>query len=307
MTDGVSDFLQASVRTATPLALAAYGELVAERAGIINLGLEGAIIAGAFGALVGAGAGGIGVGFATAMIAGCAAAAVVALVVLWLRADAIIAGTAVTMLALGLTGTLYRALYGAQGAALSVPTLTPHALPLLSRLPLLGTALFTQPSISYALYAIAAALWWWMTHTHAGLALRATGERPRAAFAAGISPVRIQTWALLFGGAMGGLAGGTLVLAQVGTFSEGMSAGRGFIAIAIVVLGRWSPIGVATAALLFGAASQLQYVFQSLGWPVPYQLFLALPYLLTLVALAGTQRRASSPGWLGRPLDDDAR
>lgn len=307
MADALGDFLQASVRTATPLALAAYGELVAERAGIINLGLEGAIIAGAFGALVGAGAGGIGAGFATAILAGCVAAAVMAVVVLWLRADAIIAGTAVTMLAMGLTGTLYRALYGAQGAALSVPTLSPHALPLLSELPLLGRALFVQPTVTYVLYGLAAALYWWMTRTHAGLALRAVGERPDAAFAAGISPSRVQALALLFCGAMGGLSGGVLVLAQVGTFAEGMSAGRGFIAIAIVVLGRWTPLGVAAAALLFGATSQLQYVFQSLGWPVPYQLFLALPYVLTLLALAGTQRRAVAPAWLGRALDEEAR
>ena len=307
MADAFGDFLQASVRTATPLALAAYGELVVERAGIINLGLEGAIIAGAFGALVGAGAGGVGAGFAVAMLAGCAATAVVALVVLWLRADAIIAGTAVTMLALGLTGTLYRSLYGAQGAALSVPTLSPHAVPLLADVPWLGRAFFVQPVITYVLYGLAAALWWWMTRTHAGLALRATGERPVAAAAAGISPVRVQAWALLFGGAMGGLAGGVLVLAQVGTFAEGMSSGRGFIAIAIVVLGRWSPLGVAAAALLFGVASQLQYVFQSLGWSVPYQLFLALPYVLTLLALAGTQRRAEAPAALGKPLDDDTR
>lgn len=307
MTEAFGDFLQASVRTATPLALAAYGELVVERAGIINLGLEGAIIAGAFGALVGAGAGGIGAGFAVAMLAGCATTAVVAAVVLWLRADAIIAGTAVTMLALGLTGTLYRTLYGAQGAALSVPTISPHALPVLSDLPLLGRAIFVQPVITYALYGAAIALWWWMPRTYAGLALRATGERPVAAFAAGISPARVQAGALLFGGAMGGLAGGVLVLAQVGTFAEGMSSGRGFIAIAIVVLGRWSPLGVAAAALLFGAASQLQYVFQSLGWPVPYQLFLALPYVLTLIALAGTQRQAAAPAWLGRALEDEAR
>ena len=302
-----ADFVQASVRTATPLALAAYGELVVERAGVINLGLEGAIIAGAFGALVGAGVGGLGAGFALAMVAGCAASLIVALVVLWLRADAIIAGTAVTMLALGLTGTLYRALYGSVGAALSVPTLPPLPIPGLSSIPLIGRALFEQPSVTYLLYVLAIALWWWLTRTHAGLALRATGERPAAAFAAGISPVRVQAMALLFGGAMGGLAGGVLVLAQVGTFAEGMSAGRGFIAIAIVVLGRWSAPGVAAAALLFGAASQLQYVFQSLGWPVPYQLFLALPYVLTLLVLAGTQRRAVSPAWLGKPLDDDAR
>ncbi|MDQ8153203.1 MAG: ABC transporter permease [Gemmatimonadota bacterium] len=303
MSIDAAEFMQASVRTATPLALAAYGELVVERAGVINLGLEGAMIAGAFGALVGASAGGIGAGFAMAVVAGCAATLLMAWVVLWLRADAVIAGTAVTLLALGLTGTLYRALYGAQGAALSVPTLAPVAVPGLHQLPWIGPAFFEQPLATYALYAMACGLWWWLPRTHAGLALRATGERPDAALAAGISPVTVRAWALLFGGAMGGLAGGVLVLAQVGTFAEGMSAGRGFIAIAIVVLGRWSPVGVALAALLFGSASQLQYVFQSLGWPVPYQLFLALPYVLTLLVLAGTQRRAAAPASLGAPLD----
>lgn len=307
MSIDASEFLQASVRTATPLALAAYGELVVERSGVINLGLEGAMIAGAFGALVGAGAGGVGAGFGVAALAGCAAAVIMALVVLWLRADAVIAGTAVTLLALGLTGTLYRALYGAQGAALSVPTISPVAVPGLSQLPLLGRAVFEQPVMTYVLYVIAGVLGWWLMRTHAGLALRATGERPVAAFAAGISPVRVRALALLFGGAMGGLAGGVLVLAQVGTFAEGMSAGRGFIAIAIVVLGRWSALGVAGAALLFGAASQLQYVFQSLGWPVPYQLFLALPYVLTLLVLAGTQRRAAAPAALGTALTEDMR
>lgn len=302
MSIDAAEFLQASVRTATPLALAAYGELVTERAGVINLGLEGAMIAGAFGALVGAGAGSVGAGFAVAALAGCAASVLMAAAVLWLRADAVIAGTAVTMLALGLTGTLYRALYGETGAALSVPTIGPVAIPVIEQVPLIGRAFFVQPVVTYALYAIGFALWWWMSRTHGGLALRAVGERPVAAAAAGISPVRVRALALLFGGVMGGLAGGVLVLAQVGTFAEGMSAGRGFIAIAIVVLGRWSPIGVAGAALLFGAASQLQYVFQSLGWPVPYQLFLALPYVLTLLVLAGTQRRAAAPGALGGSL-----
>ena len=229
-----------------------------------------------------------------------------AFVVLRLRADAVIAGTAVTLLALGLTGTLYRALYGAHGAALSIPTIAPTSLPVLSGMPVLGRALFVQPVTTYVLYALAVLLWWWMTHTHAGLALRATGERPAAALAAGLSPAWIRTLALIFGGTMGGMAGGVLVLAQVGTFAEGMSAGRGFIAIAIVVLGRWSPTGVAWAALLFGAASQLQYLFQSLGWPVPYQLFLALPYVLTLLVLAVTRRNAAAPASLGMALEDRA-
>jgi general nucleoside transport system permease protein len=303
----VGEFLQASVRTATPLALAAYGELVAERAGVINLGVEGAMIAGAFGALVGAGVAGVGGGFAVAALAGCATAAIMALGVLWLRADAVIAGTAVTLLSLGLTGTLYRTLYGSQGAALSVPTLAPAPIPVLSRIPWIGPGFFTQTVATYALYALGILLWWWMARTHAGLALRATGERPAAAAAAGIAPVRVRAFALLFAGAMGGLAGGVLVLAQVGTFAEGMTSGRGFIAIGIVVLGRWSALGVGGAALLFGAASQLQYLFQSLGGPLPYQLFLALPYVLTLLVLAGTQRRAAAPAALGSPLSEDER
>jgi simple sugar transport system permease protein len=112
----------------------------------------------------------------------------------------------------------------------------------------------------------------------------------------------MRTIAVLVGGALGGLAGGTLVLAQAGTFVENMSAGRGFIALAIVVLGRWQPLGVALGALVFGAASALQFAFQAMGWNVPYQLFLAAPYLLTLGALAGAMGRARAPASLGRPL-----
>jgi simple sugar transport system permease protein len=141
-----------------------------------------------------------------------------------------------------------------------------------------------------------------MARTHAGLAVRAVGERPDAAAAAGIAVTRVRLIAILVGGALGGLAGGTLVLAQAGTFVENMSAGRGFIALAIVVLGRWQPLGVALGALLFGAASALQFAFQAMGWNAPYQIFLAAPYLLTLAALAGAMGRARAPASLGRPL-----
>ena len=140
-----------------------------------------------------------------------------------------------------------------------------------------------------------------MARTHGGLATRATGESPEAAIAAGIRPRVVQTAAVLFAGAMAGIAGATLVLAQAGTFVENMSAGRGFIAIAIVVLGRWRPFTVAGAALLFGAANTLQSLFQTMGWQqVPYQLFLAVPYVLTLVVLAGASGRASAPAALGK-------
>ena len=120
--------------------------------------------------------------------------------------------------------------------------------------------------------------------------------------AAGIPVTRLRVLAVLAGGLLGGLAGGTLVLAQAGTFVENMSAGRGFIALAIVVLGRWRPLGVALGALLFGAASALQYAFQAMGWNAPYQIFLAAPYLLTLAALAGAMGRARAPAALGRAL-----
>jgi simple sugar transport system permease protein len=146
-----------------------------------------------------------------------------------------------------------------------------------------------------------------MYRTSGGLALRAVGESPAAAAAAGVDARRVRVLAPLFGGALGGVAGGTLVLAQVGTFAEGMSAGRGFIAIAVVVLGRWHPIGAAVAALLFGAASALQFLFQAMGWAVPYQLFLALPYVLTLLLLASASRRAAAPAALGRPDAAGAR
>ena len=295
----LEQFLAATVRTATPLALAALGETVAERAGVINIGLEGAMIAGAFAALAGAHVGGVGTGFAAAAAAGALTALVFAFFVVRLGSDQIIAGTAVTLLTLGLTGTLYQTVYGAAGAALSVPTAVPLAVPGLGAIPGVGRALFAQPVATYALYALVPLVWWWLYRTHHGLGLRAVGESPAAAAAAGISVARTRTLALLVGGVLGGVGGGTLVLAQAGTFAEGMTAGRGFIAIAVVALGRWNPAWVAVAALLFGGASALQFVFQAMGWGVPPQLFLALPYLLTLALLALSAGRGSAPRALG--------
>jgi ABC-type uncharacterized transport system permease subunit len=295
----VTAFLESGVRFATPLAYAALGELVVERAGVINIGLEGAIICGAFGGLVFA-SGGVVLGFAGAALAGTLVSALFAFFIITLRTDQILAGTAMSMLGLGLTGTLYRTMYGNGGASLRTPTIAPVAVPGLSAIPVLGPAFFNQPVVAYALYAIVPVLAWWFYRSAAGLALRAVGEHPEAARGAGISPDRVQWAAILFGGAMGGIGGGTLVLAQVGTFAENMSAGRGFIAIAIVVLGRWTPFGVAGAALVFGAASALQTLAQTTGWAMPYQLPLAFPYALTLLLLASSRARTAAPAALGQ-------
>jgi len=295
-----SAFAEATIRTATPLVLAATGELLVERAGLINIGLEGVILGGAFGALVGATHGGSILGFTAAAATGVLFMLVFAAATLGMGADQIITGTAITLLSLGATGRLYRTLYGAGGPALPIAAGTTLPIPLLSRLPVIGTALFAQPAVTYFAYAVIPLTWWWFERTHPGLALRAIGENPEAAIAAGVQVRRYRLGAMLVAGALGGIAGGVLVLAQAGTFVEGMSAGRGFIAIAIVVLGRWKPIGVGVAALLFAATTSLQYLAQALGLDVPYQLVLALPYLLTLAALAGVGGRATPPATLAR-------
>lgn len=289
----------ATIRTAVPLLLAAGGELISERAGIINVGLEGAVISGAFAATVGALHLGIRGGYAAGALAGVCVGLLMTLFVVTIRADQILAGTAVTMLSFGLTGALYRAIYGATGVALTVPTSPSVFIPVLSSLPVVGSALFAQPLVFYFAYALIPALSLALYRTHAGLGVRASGEDPNAARAAGIPVARLRSIALVAGSSLGGLAGAVLVLAQAGTFAEGMSAGRGFIAIAVVALGRWTPWGVLAAAVVFGLATAVQYVVQVLGWPIPYELVLMLPYVLTLLALVLSPRGAA-PAMLAR-------
>jgi simple sugar transport system permease protein len=280
--------------------LAATGETVAERSGVINLGIEGMMLAGALAATIGATAAGPWSGVLCAVVAGMLLAAVFAFLAVGARADQIISGTAITLAAIGLTGTIYRQAYGAGGAGLSIPTLQPIAMPGLARIPVLGPALFDQPALTYIAVLALPVVWWVLFRTRLGLALRATGEAAEMARAVGIRTRLIRSGATIVGGGFAGMAGASLVLAQVGSFAEGMTAGRGYVAVAIVVLGRWHPAGVALGALFFGLATALQYLFQTLGLKAPYQLFLMLPYLLTLLALAGAVGRVRAPSDLGR-------
>ena len=293
-------FLAAAVRVATPLLLAATGETIAQRSGVMNLGLEGVMLTGALAATLGASAAGPWTGVALAVLAGMLLAGVFALVTVGARADQVIAGTAITLGAIGLTGTVYRQAFGAAGAGLDLPTLPPIAVPGLSTLPVLGPALFSQPAPTYIGLLAVPAVWWFLFRTRPGLAVRAAGEAAGTARAAGVPTRLVRAAATVAGGGFAGLAGATLVLAQVGTFAERMTAGRGYVAIAIVVLGRWHPVGVAVASLAFGAAMALQFLFQTLGLGVPYQLFLMLPYALALLALAGVVGRVRAPADLGR-------
>lgn len=299
-------FLEASVRLAAPLALAALGETISERAGVLNIGLEGSLIGGALGGALGAlAAGDPWAGAVAGGLAGVLVAMVFAFFAVILNGDQIITGTAVTLGGLGFTGVIYQGVFGATGTALTLPTLPALAIPGLSALPLVGDAFFRQAPTVYLAYLLAPLLWWFLFRTERGLELRAVGEEPGAAEAAGVRVRRVRLGAVLFGGLLAGLAGAHLALAHTGTFAQGMSAGKGFIAIAVVVLGRWNPLGVLAAALFFGAASAFQFFLQAVGVDVPYQVILAIPYLLTLAALAGWVGRARAPAGLALPWPPD--
>jgi simple sugar transport system permease protein len=296
-------WLEAALRLASPLLLAALGELVCERAGLIHIGVEGAILCGAFAGFAAAVASGSPwLGVAAAASTGAAIGAAFGALAVLRRADAIVVGTAVNLFAIGATGLAARALY--QGQPPRAPVFEAVAIPVLAELPGVG-ALFRQTVFAYLGLAFAVAIGVFLARTRAGLRLRACGESARAASVEGLPVATIRIAAASFGGALAGLAGASLSLAQADTFSEGMSAGRGFIALAIVIFGRWSALGVTAASLFFGATSALQFRLQAQGVAIPYPVFLMLPYLLTLAVLALFGRGASAPADLGRATPAD--
>ncbi len=298
-------FLEAGVRLGAPLALAALGECVTERSGVINIGIEGSLVAGALGAALGALAtGSVPVGVAVGALSGLLVAAVFGAFAIGLNVDQIIAGTAVTLGGLGFTGVVYQARFGATGATLTLPTFAPVPVPGLGAIPVIGPIFFDQAWTVYLAYLAAPVLWFFLFRTEWGLELRAAGEEPDAATAAGVRVRRVRFAATLLGGLFAGVAGAHLAL-DSGTFIEQMSAGRGFIAIAVVVLGRWNPLAILGAAFFFGSASALQFLLQARGVVAPYGVLLALPYLLTLAALAGWIGRSRAPAALALPWPKD--
>ena len=300
--DLVTALLTSTVTMAVPLLLAALGELIAERAGIINVGLEGMMLTGAFVAMVaayfssspelGVGAGGV---------AGMALAAIFGFAVVAQNANQVVAGVALNLLASGITGVAYRAVFGVTGAALTIKTVNPIPIPLLCQMPIVGAAVFNQTFLGYLAFALVPATAFLISGTVPGLQLRMVGENPYAATAQGVSVKRLRMLAVLACGMLAGLGGSYLAVVYARTFVEGMSAGRGFIALAIVIFGRWSPRGVLGAALLFGFATALQFHFQALALTIPYQFFLMLPYAVTLVALAISAGKTRAPAALAQP------
>lgn len=295
----LTDLLKTGIPLATPLLLAAQGELIVELAGVINVGIEGMVLAGALtGFAVSFCAQSAWAGAGAAAAAGMLLAGLFAWLSLVLRADQVVVGTALNILALGLTGVFYRGLFASAGTA--APVFAALPIPVLCRLPLIGPSLFAQNILGYAAWLTVPLCAFFLYRTRPGLRLRAVGEYPRAAEGAGVGIARMRVGAVLWGGGMAGLAGAFLSIGYTNGFVENMSAGRGFIALAVVILGRWRPVGVLFASLLFGMASALQFQFQASTLRLPYQLFLALPYLLALAALLLRARlKTAAPAALG--------
>ncbi len=301
----LTSLLITGVRLAVPLLLAALGEVIAEKSGIINVGIEGMMLAGAFAGFAGAYYGhSLWLGAGAALLAGVILAILFAVLGIAAKADQVVVGTAINILALGLTGVFFRALFQTSSSA-SAPVFNPIPIPVLHRIPVIGEALFAQNALGYLAWILVPLSAFYLGRTRNGLRLRAVGEYPAAADGAGVRVDWVRVWALLWGGALAGLAGAYLSIGYTNGFVENMSAGRGFIALAVVILGRWNPWGAAAAALLFGLASALQYQFQAHQFPgifakIPYQFFLALPYLLTLLALLLRSRlKTVAPAALG--------
>lgn len=281
--------LASTIRLATPLAIAAMGELVAERAGVLNIGIEGMMLAGALAAFaVGAASGSLVLGCLAGVGAGVAMSALFAFFVLRREADPIVSGTALNVLALGLTGVVFRSL-NPPGSALA-------------RAPQMGELVSGLNAYVALALVLVVGVSLFLSRTRAGLTLRAVGERADAAHVQGVDVLRVRWLAVLFGGACAGLAGSAIVLWISDTFVEGMTSGRGFIALALVLFGGYRPGRIVSGALLFGAANALQYQLQAAGSAIPYNLLLMTPYLLTLLVLALFAGRVRGPGDLAKPF-----
>ena len=290
--------LVGSVHSGTPLLYATLSEVISERAGIVNLGLEGVMLMGAV------------VGFATTALTGNAALGVLAaalagglfnlffgFLIITRRANQLASGLALMFFGVGLS-----ALLGVPYIGSRIQGLDEIRIPLLSDLPIVGRMLFHYDILVYAAVPLAILVWWVLFSTRWGLSLRAVGENPTAAFAAGKDPHLLQYQALFLAGVLGGIAGACLSIALAKTWQEWMTAGRGFIAVALVIFSKWHPLRAVFGSLLFGGAIALQLQMQALGVPISPFLLDMLPYLLSLGVLAvwGGARRFAAPGSLGR-------
>jgi simple sugar transport system permease protein len=298
------EFLAASIRIATPILLAALGGILSERAGVFAVGLEGMMLVGAFAATIGTWLGDSAyAGITLAIVGGAAMGAIVAVVAVYFRADNMVTGLAVNIVALGLTSYLLR-IISSTGAPVAIHNALLPVLPIpgLADIPDIGPLLFAHPPLTYLTLVLCIAFGFLLNRTQIGLTLKATGENPDVVYASGLNPLMVRVLAVIACGAVAGLGGAVLSMQQVGTFTDGMTGGRGYLALAALIVGRWTTWGAAAACLVFGAAEAFELRLQSFGIPISSYFVQMLPYLIGLAVLAGLGQNSRLPAAIGRPL-----
>jgi general nucleoside transport system permease protein len=302
-TVSLTGLLRGTVLLAVPLVFGALSGVLCERAGVINIAIEGQLLAGAFlSAVVASLTDNLWVGLVAAPIAGLLVGIMLALFTIRYIVDQIIVGVVLNVLVIGLTGFLYSRVLAAEQDVWNQPgTFSRVKIPILGDIPVLGPVLFDQSIIVYLMYVAVAVVHVALFYTRWGLRVRAVGEHPTAADTVGIQVNRTRVKNVLMGGAMAGLGGAFFTIGSVGAFGREMTAGQGFIALAAMIFGRWSPIGALFAALLFGFANNLQSILGIIGTPIPSQFMLMAPYLATIFAVAGLVGRVRAPAADGQP------
>lgn len=285
--------LAGAIRLATPVVFAAIGETVVERSGTINLGIEGMMALGAFAGIWAAAEAGWGAGLVAGGLAGALLALAMAIAVLRGGADQIVVGIAVTLLGVGLAAYFFKLWQPSGRSAVIVPLVPQLQLPWV-----LGQSLLT-----YVAAGLLIMVAWSLRRSRPGLMIRAVGDDPGAAALRGVPVIAVRTMALCFGGLMAGLGGAAMTIGYLGSYTDGVTGGRGYIAIAVVIIGRWSPVGAVLGALLFALCDSLALLAQSSTRGIPIEAWTALPYAVTLLVLILTARRQHGPRALGRPLD----
>jgi len=301
----VPGLLQNTILLATPLVLGALAGILCERTGVINVAIEGQFLAGAFAGALGASvAGSLGVGVVSAMIAGGLMGALLAVFAIRFLVNQVVLGVVLNGFALGITGFGFDALMASDPSTYNEPGFfSPIAIPLLSDIPVIGPVFFNVNIIVYLTYVLIIVIDVALFRTRWGLRTRAVGEHPKAADTVGIKVLRTRYRNVIMGGVVAGLGGAFLTIGTIGSFTKDISSGKGFIALAAVIFGKWSPRGAIGAALLFGFADALQSLLSVAGTPVPIpsNFLLMLPYLATLFAVAGLVGKVSAPAADGQP------
>ncbi len=297
----ITVFIEADLRVSVPILIAAIGLLYMEKSGIVNIGVEGTMLIGALTGSIGAYV------FQNPWLGAVLAAAVCgivgiifAFVVVTVKANQIVAGLAINIIALGGTTTVNRVFFGLNTSKTNIPSFSRVPIPGLSEIPLIGPV-FNQMTLAYLILIAVPVTYFIMKNTTVGLRIRSAGEHPEAADTAGINVFRVRYGTIILGSMLIGIAGAYLSEGLLSFFSEDMVAGRGFIALAAVIFGKWDPFGILAATLIFGFGDALQIRLQAMGSSIPYQFLLMFPYIITIGALAGFVGKAIAPKASGKP------